>query len=243
MKNLLIALTLISSLSFFSSCRVNHMDVITPSSTITVEEMNFSNYNAIDVSNEFQVFVNFSDTEEKIEVEANEDLQDKIVIEKRGKTLEIRLKNNTSINGNHTLNVYITTEMINDFNLSGESKVKIEDHLIAYEVFVQLTGESIFTGDIDADRMDVSTTGESIVNVIGHIDELSISSTGGSTVESYGFVCNDLKVDLTGESKAYLTVMETLNITASGESTLHYKGAGVIESQSLSGAARVRKED
>lgn len=62
-------------------------------------------------------------------------------------------------------------------------------------------------------------------------------------MRSYGFEVNKLIADLTGASNAYITVVESMDITASGASNVHYKGEAVIISQELSGGSNIIKED
>jgi len=243
MKNHPIVIILLSLVIILSSCEKEALISIEPSSNITTEARNFSDYNQLNVSSEFQVFLTFSDTEEKIEVEANENLQSLIIVEKQGETLNIRMRNNTSIKGMETTNIHITTKEILDYNLSGEVELTLVNEMTTEEVAINLTGESTFTGAIQVEHVETALTGEAELNLTGTANTFSANLSGESQVQDYDFVSEKVDINLTGDSKAYLTVTDELSVTASGESELHYKGTGSIKEQVLSGEAKIKKED
>lgn len=243
MKNHPIVIILLSVVIILSSCEKEAQLQISPSSNITTEAKNFSDYNSLNVTNEFEVFLTFSDTEEKIEVEANENLQSLIIVEQKGQTLNIRVQNNTSIKGTETMKVHITTKEIVDYNLTGEAQLTLLNELVTEDVAINLTGESSFAGAIDIQNLETNLTGESELNISGTATNFTAILTGESEVEDYDFIAKKVDINLTGDSKAYLTVTDELSVVAAGESVLHYKGTGSIKEQVLTGEAQVKKED
>ena len=130
MKNFPIVLVLACLVMVMTSCEKDPiLTTIEPSEKITTVEKDLNNFNAIEVAGDFEVLLTFSATEESVEVEANENLQDLIIIEKSGKTLEIRLKNNTNIKGNETTKIHITTQEIIDFKVAGDATIELTNTL------------------------------------------------------------------------------------------------------------------
>lgn len=236
MKTKSIYVVLIILGSIISSC--DH-EVIRARGEVTSREINFSGYSALNVSHAFDTYVRFSDTEEKIEIEANGNLHDKIIVEMVNGTLSIRLRDHINIKGNPTLNAYIVTKSINNFSLSGASKVTLESELVATEVFIELFGASEFTGELDLDQLDLEAAGASYIDIFGEVDNFDVSLSGASTLKDYDLTVGALDIGLSGASDAYLSVAQTMDIDASGASKLRYKGNPEINKLKLSGASEI----
>ena len=95
LKSILLALVAFSIIT--TSCKKN--DDVTPSNNVTILDKTITGYTQLKVSDPFKVYVTFSDTEEKIQVEANSNLQQYITVEKQNNQLVIDLDNNLDING------------------------------------------------------------------------------------------------------------------------------------------------
>ncbi len=241
MKTKIIAILIAVLTVSFYSCEIN--EHIVPSGDITTQVKYFSDYDAIDVSNAFTVYVNFSETEEIIEIEADDNLQPYIEVRKVSGTLFIGLKNHVNIRGNATLRVYITTKNVTDYTSSGASSFIIQDKLSANTVNIHLSGASYFSGDLEVNHAIASLSGASNVEVEGNADSFDVSASGASNISNYDFILEDLDIQLSGASNAYLTVNNEISVRASGASNLYYKGTGVVVSQNLSGASHVIKVD
>ena len=70
---------------------------VRPSDQITTQQHYFTDYDQIETESAFSVYVTFSDTEEKIEIEANDNLHQYIEVKEEGGSLKIGFRNNTSI--------------------------------------------------------------------------------------------------------------------------------------------------
>lgn len=240
MKNSAIVLLTIAFVLSLISCDI---EKVRPSNTITTVEKVAANFNEIQVASEFEVFLTFSDTQESIQVEANENLQDFIIVENQGDILEIRMRNNLLINGNQTTKVHITTKEIIDFKAAGEAIITLENRLSADKIDIDLAEESQLLGPIQANTIRANLTGEAELNISGQTDQFDLNMAGDSRVRDYAFTCEDLIANLAGESELFLTVMESIKVSATGESVLHYKGTGVVESKELTDEAKIKKED
>lgn len=238
-KNIIIISTLFLGI-FFQAC-IN--ETIKPSSVITTKEYDFSNFTSLDVSNDFKVYVSFSDDEEKVSIEVNENLLEHVVVELNNSNLEIRLKNNLNIRGNETLNAYVTTSAIADFQASGDAEIYLNNKLISDNTSIKLSGDSRFDGILETTNLDANIKGDSYLKLVGFTDNLDINLSGDSKIERYGFSVKSLKIDLKGDSEGYLTVTESIDIKATGDSKFHYKGDATIVREDLSGDSKLVKED
>jgi len=239
MKTKIIYLLLAGFSVLMNSCEFNER--VVPSGRVTTEEKDFSGYDKLDISHAFTVYVNFSETEESIEIEAEENLHEYIRVRKEGNVLYIGLENFVNIWGNATLNAYITTRHIEEFTGSGASEFIINDPLVAGNVEIDLSGASYFSGDLETDNINIDLSGASEVELEGTTGTLDVTASGASEVKDYELTIEDLFIDLSGASEAFLTVNNEISVSASGASTLNYKGDAVIVDQHLSGASEVHR--
>ncbi len=240
MKTKTILLALFALSVIFTSC--NKDEDVTPSNNVTTVTKTISGYSGVDVSDPFMVYVTFSDTEEKIQIEANANLQQYITCKKQNDLLMISIDDDVDISGGNTvLKVYITTKQLDSFYGTGASSIQLENELTGNNLLVELTGASTFTGTINIDQLDSDLTGGSNLNLVGNSGSFDIEATGASNMTSYDFVTNNFKADLEGACNVNLTVQQELDVKASGGSNVYYKGNGVIVDQNLSGGSQIIK--
>lgn len=257
-------------------------EVIRPSGSVSTLNRDISGFNAIDVSSDFDVYVTFAEGEETVRLEVDESLADRVIVEKSGTELVIKVENGISIRGDVVLEAYITVPYLNSIRGRGDAAIVLENELIHPDVSVRLSGDSKLTGAIQADlfdarlsgdskffltaemvaqqvaldmnsdseieggfvanRFDADLSGDSKLSIIsGQTDLAFIEVTGDSFVEGFALQVEKLEITLKSNSKAQLTVNETIDMVASGDSQLEYQGDAIIQSQSLSGDSRVIK--
>ncbi len=228
------------ALVFLASC---DRETVRVSDAVSTREVRISGFTGLEVAQSFRAFVTFSDTEEKIEIEANDNVHDKILVSLDGDNLYVRIKPNTNLRGDVTLNLYITTSSLERFRASGASKIRLENALSEREVFIRLSGSSDFLGEINADETRVYASGASKADIFGSTSFLEAELAGSSTLQDLDFQVADLDIELSGASDAYLSVSDRIDVEASGSSTLTYRGDAVIRKQDLSGASEIIKRD
>lgn len=244
MKTKIISTTiaLAGILILFNACE-STLNRISPSDRISTQQHSFSDYDRIETESAFSVYVTFSDTEEKIEIEANDNLHQYIDVREESGSLKIRFRNNYQITGSATLNAYITTRNVSGFHASGASRFIVNDEILSNNVAIFLSGASKFTGEIYADHLQADLSGASLLQLEGDSETSDIMASGASHIENYQFQTDHLNLSLSGASSAALTVNEKLDVMASGASVLRYKGTAVVNSQNISGGSQLIKMD
>ncbi len=238
-KSILIALLALSILT--TSCNKN--DDVKPSNNVTTIDKTISGYTQLSVSDPFKVYVTFSDTEEKIQIEANSNLQQYINVNKQGNQLVIDLDNNLEINGSSILNVYITTKTLDAFYATGASTIKLQNELYESNVSIKLSGACTLSGSLVVTELNADLEGASNLNLLGSASTVELEANGSSNMMDYGFETSNFKCDINGASNVYLTIQESMNIEASGGSNIYYKGNGVVNNQDLNGGSTIQKMD
>lgn len=240
MKKFPIVLVVAAFMMLIISCQ---KETIQPSATITTVEKNITDFSALEVAGDFEVFITSGAATESVTVEANENLQEFITIEKDGNTLEIKMKSNININGNETIRVNINTKEIIDYKVAGDAVIELTNVLVTNKIIIDLAGDAQMNGGLSIQEMAVTIGGDAQLNLSGEVDVFDLKIAGDGQVKDYDLVCMQLDAELAGDSEVFVTVIETINVTAAGESILHFKGTGEIRNQFTSGDAKIIKED
>ncbi len=242
MKNLLFYL-LIGLLATLTSCFYDNVTGVIPTENITIEEFSYADFDEIHVTSAFDAQVTFDSTAENIQIEANENLHQYIVVHEENNILTIRVRNNVNIRGNSTLRAYVTTDHLETFEVSGASSVTLQNDLVTDGVSIRMSGASSFLGTLDVLHADVTLSGASALDLSGFTEVLNINVSGASVFGSFDMVADELEMVLSGASTASLTVNESIDIVASGASSLNYKGDAVITRLEVTEASSINKVD
>lgn len=231
---------LILSIGLLISC--DH-DSIRASDEVTSLNYSIPDYSRIKVSNAFNVYVTFSDSEESVRIEANENLHNKIIVKRDGNALTIRLKKLTNVRGNATLNAFITTNNIGEFDIAGASSLILENLWNVQNGIIELSGASDFNGEVLADRLELDLGGASEANIYGGVGSMYANLSGSSDIRDFDLSVERLNIEMSGASEAFLSVNELIDIEASGASELNYKGTAEIGRKKLSGASEIKNRN
>lgn len=223
---------------FFTSCQDDDLHVV-PSDKVTTIEVPVSVFNKLNASDIFKIYVTFSETEESVMVESNDNIHPLIDIYAEGDELNIGFYKNTNISGTPVLNVYIKTASLDRIRAMGATYIEFQNPLLSSTVEVDLEGACMFVGQLEIDELDANIEGASEMNISGSSKTFGIKAEGASMMTGFNFVTNNLTANIYGASNISLTVNQTLNVTASGASNVYYKGNGIIESQKLSDASKI----
>jgi len=231
-------IVILLSLFALTSC---DKEFIAPTGNTISTNQAIQSIDGLEVSGPFEVHINFSDTNHNLTFDGDEQYIDKVIVEEKGNTLKIRLAKNIVLKNDASIKVYLTSKEITKYAGTGEAVFLIEDELESKEIDLFLTGESAFTATIMTEELSIASTGESTIAITGTANTTDVSLTGAAKFKDFDFECKDLNIQLSGESQASVTIQERLNVVATGESVLNYKGSPNEINKVVTGAAKVRK--
>ncbi len=234
--------TLIFALIVTNGFAQSKNNYIKLSDNITTETKNFTGFNKIDVSEDFEVYLRFSDKAEKVEIEANENLHDFIQVEKIGKTLKIYTKSYSTRNSGakERLVAYITTKQLTEIKGDEDVVFVLKEKLKTDQLTINLDEDSTLEGHIEVQNLIVVLDEDSTIDIEGSAQTMEIESNEDSMCKGFDFVVGDLVIELNGDSEAKLTVNGNIDLRARGDSYFHYRGDGNFTRKRLSGDSEVK---
>ena len=207
------------------------------------EVRNVSGFTAIEVSGAIDLYIS-QGNEEAVAISANSDeIKARIKTEVRSGTLHIYLDGkglNWKIWGNNKMKAYVTYKILSRLEASGACNIKATDPIKQSELKIELSGASDFTGDVVIGKLRLGTSGASVIKISGTAENTVVDASGACDIKAYDLKTDMCKVDASGASNVRITVNKELNATASGGSSIFYRGNGLIRDISSSGGASVK---
>ncbi len=240
---LALALTLISS-SLNAQWGDNYIKL---SSDITTEEKDISDFDRIHVSEDFKVFVKFSESEEGVRIEANKNLHDLIQVEKNGNQLKIFTKPYSTSYGlgkksgaKERLVAYITMKNVTEIVGVEDVIFKLENKLKTDHLKIRMKEDCTLEGNIEVISLSADLDEDSVLDIFGSARSLELKANEDSVIKGFDFIVEDAKMNLKEDSEAKLTVNGNIALRAKEDSYFHYKGEGKFVRKILTGDSEVR---
>lgn len=143
---------------------------------------------------------------------------------------------------NKKLKAYVTVKEVKSIQASGASDVYVQGRVQADELKLKMSGASDFKGAINCFKLSISNSGASDIHLTGAATHTKITMSGASAFKNYDFVTDYCDIHVSGASHVKITVNKEMNASASGASSVSYKGTAAAGNISSSGAGSVKKK-
>lgn len=212
---------------------------IFPGELIT-EEMEYSDFTAVDVGSAFQVEITQSSSYSVI-ITADEKMFEKIDVTKTGNTLIISTEPNTITAS--ALKAEITMPELYELVLSGASKGTVQGFSSSEPFVVELSGASNLQMEaINVGNFEVELSGASTLSAEGSGNDLVSVVDGASNLNLTNFPINNSNLQVSGASQATVNMNGTLDATVSGASTVYYIGEPTMGNIDISDSSSINKK-
>ena len=212
---------------------------------ITTEIKTITGFDKIEVSEDFEVFIRFSEKEEIVKIEANENLHKLIQVEKEGETLKISTKSYSTVGPNYDSSIdeklvaYITVKNLEVIKGDEDVVIELVDKLETEDLSIYLDEDSTLKGHLDVHHLKVEIDEDSVLEINGSAHSMDVESREDSIIKGIEFEVENLNMDLREESEAKLTVNGTVKLVARNESSFYYGGEPVFITKRVSGESEV----
>jgi hypothetical protein len=180
-----------------------------------------------------------------VEVAADRQVTDRIIVELRGSTLWIGLREGTLARTRWLASqarVSIALPSLERLEAAGGSQARIALRQPVANLAVVLTGGSTLSGSLACAGLSITASGSSAAELTGTADQAILAAADRSRLKLTGLETQSMDVILSGGSTAAVAVSTRLSVAASGGSGLSFRGDARVEQQNLSDGSWVRKE-
>jgi len=240
-KQAIVWILAVFTLISFSGCDpdTNIWGSINGSGNLVNVEYSFDDFEKIEASHAIQVTILPSDTFYVL-LRVDDNIVKYLDVYKSGDWLILSLEDNKNYNHVH-LEAEIHLPKVTALEVSGASVVEMAGFNSNEDFLLDLSGASVFSGNIDAEDCDIELSGASVVNMNGSCDQMDIIASGASVLSMGNFICHTANVNLSGASDATIHVTDFLSAVLSGASILRYYGDPEIGALNTSGASSIIK--
>lgn len=244
-----LTLSIVFAFMFLSVFAQRGNNFIKLSKNITTESKDVTGFSKIDISEDFKVYLRFSEDTEKVEIEANENLHDFIQVEQDGEVLRISTKSYSTSYNNRNKNsgaqerlaAYITTKRLTEIKADEDVKIILKDDFLGDKLTLDLNEDCILAGHLEVRELVVNLDEDSVLDIGGSAETMTVVANEDSIIKGLDFVVGDLNIKLNEDSMAKLTVNGDISLRAKGDSYFYHKGNGVFVKKLLTGDSEIRK--
>jgi hypothetical protein len=240
-KFLRITVALLAVLAITIACKMGQVS-LTGSGEIVTLQQDFTNFEALVVSDAFQVDIRQGD-EFSVTIRADDNLQDYLQVVQKGDTLYIGLQPDHSYNLRQvTLQAEVVMPGLASLDLSGSSHGRVAGFSSGDPLKVNLSGSSSLDGEIACGNASFDLSGSSDLVLAGSAHDVKLQASGASHADLGEMPAVDVTVNLSGASDATVNPSGTINVDASGASQLYYLGSPTLGTTNLSGASEMQRK-
>lgn len=233
MKNLIIALLLLSSL-VISSCNEEDPGP-RQSDSRTYSIMDFDRIAAGDA-----LIINIKQgTNFSIQADGDRRNLDDLMVYKNGSTLVLRYEHYEKRNYNTSIMITLPTLSGSDFSGAVNAQISGFGHIQQFDL--ALSGASLAQLDVEVTELNFSLSGASQLRLAGKGETLHGTITGASLLSAFNYPSAQAKLIVSGASNAKVSVAQKLDVNASGASLILYRGNPQLEVEA-SGESIVKQE-
>ena len=143
----------------------------------------------------------------------------------------------------YELTLYITVPNINYVTLSGSGDILINNFTNQGNLSLNISGSGeINLNEFDgAENLGVTISGSGDINANKAFSDLiktDINISGSGTFDAFPIETNECIIDISGSGRAYISVVEKLDVNISGSGSVFYKGRPIVTSI-ISGSGNV----
>ena len=211
-----------------------------------VRKMNrdIKSFAELDISSALEVHFR-QDSALSLTIEADENLQEYIIVRNDGDRLEIHTESGYNVDPSFgsRVRIYVTAPSVESIRISGASNLISDATITVNNLSIDLSGASEADLDIRSPETDLDISGASSAKLRGETRNLTVSGSGASHARCFDFRSENVSVDVSGATSAEVYASVNVNASASGASKVRYRGGGKVETSKSSGASSIDKAD
>ena len=200
-------------------------------------------FNEVKVDGPFEVRIKQSE-QNSIEIEAADEIKNKIKKSVKGSTLVIGLEGNFNFNENNFKRpvIYVSMNEFNGLELNGASLGYIADFNDQNNVRIKISGASEAKINLNARETEIELSGNSKLKISGNSEKMNADISGASMLDAFNFNNEIIRAEVSGAGQAKVFAGHELDANVSGSGRIKYRGNPENVKKDESGSGSISKE-
>lgn len=209
------------------------------SGNVITKTVNTQPYSAINVSGSMDVILE-KGTEGNISITAEDNVQDRIVVESDGTTLTISMKNNTSLLNTKKIKITVPFEDISEISLRGSGNVEGKDILKSNSIALNIQGSGEIKVTIEANSVDAQLNGSGDMEISGNVTDLEVKTTGSGSFEGKELTSDNAQIYISGSGDSSIYAKNSLKARIQGSGSIFCAGNPTSNDVKVMGSGKVK---
>ena len=226
----------------FSSCDNPFNKTIKGNGNITTSERNLSDFSKIKCSGNFNVELT-QGASSAIKIETDENIQSYIETHVNGDELYIRTKEDVNIRPSGHTKLYITTNKLESFKLSGSGDIVTTNKFTGGDhLDLDISGSGTIHFDVNTPTINSNISGSGDIYLSGETKDAKIEIAGSGNYHADDLKSENVTVKIAGSGDAWLFADGKLDINIAGIGNVYYKGNASV-TQKIAGTGKIEKSE
>lgn len=223
------------------ACSVGGLGTIRGSGSVIQEERPISHFSGVTLATFGNLYIEVGD-EEKLVIEAQENLLPYFETTVTGEVLKIKTRDGVNLTPTAPVNFYLTVKKLDTLVLAGSGNIEVSA-LRADKFSVELSGSGdIEIASITADNLEVQISGSGTLRASGgRAGKQEVTISGSGKYEARDLQSNEADVTISGSGSMTINVRQHLKVNISGSGSVRYVGSPALDKLTVSGTGTVEQ--
>ena len=209
---------------------------------LITQERDLDNFTGVKACCSFKVELSQS-PDFSVRVEAESNLQEFIITELRGKTLQIRFSENANFKSTEDITVYVSLPLLRGIDASSSSKITGMTPFSGDDLDLEASSSAKILVEFSGDRVDIDASSSANIEVHGAAKRVSADASSASSIDAGELVAEDGVADVSSAASIKVHATKSLRADASSAGSVHYSGNPGDVVSDTSSAGRVRSSN
>ena len=181
---------------------------------------------------------------EKLEIECDDDIFDRIEFDKVGDRLSIRKEGRWNWRDgwrNGDVTIYVTMKEIERLSVSGSGAMEGEGTIDVGVLDLAVSGSGDMDLAIVGDELEIKISGSGSIQLAGTADGAEARISGSGKIKAEDLEVNSLEASISGSGSCYIAVKEEIEARISGSGSIYYSGNPSKINSNSSGSGKLKK--
>ncbi len=200
-----------------------------------------SKYSNISVEGFFDLAL-VSGSQNKVVIEAEENLLPHILTEVKGGALTIKVEKGIQLRTTKKLQLTIPIKNINSISLRGSGDIVSKDTMRSNDISLSIAGSGDIEASVEAQNVSISISGSGTITVARKTNLLEANIFGSGNINAYKLESDTVVATISGSGDIETTAHNILKGTISGSGNIFYKENPNVQVR-ISGSGKVQSQN
>ena len=198
-------------------------------------------YDIINVHGPMEVFIEKA-KEGTIQVTAEENVQEYILVESDGKTLTISFKPSTSLRNTKKIKIRVPFEDLSELSMMGSGKIEGKHPIKSDQLKINLKGSGYIGINVETNSLVSELDGSGSMGISGISNSVKVNTTGSGKFEGRELMTEHAEIYISGSGNSSIFVSKSLSGQINGSGSIIYSGNPVTNNVEVLGSGKVKSQ-